>query len=251
MLNRGSRQLLAVVLLACALSPASAAANQTARISARFDPEHLGAATAVSFAFNIAGDGPAPSPLLRVQLAYPGNLGFATSGLGLAACTPQILELTGTRGCPADSVMGRGSAIVEIPIGLELVRERVSLTLLAAPSTDGYLHLLIYADGKTPVTGQVMLSGTLLPGRLEITVPPIPSLPASPYVAVAHMSITLGGPLTYYERRHGRSVAYHPPGVSLPDRCPHGGFPFGASFAFMDGTRSRAATAVACPARGR
>jgi hypothetical protein len=251
MLYRGSRRLLVVVLLACALYPVSAAATQTARISARFDPEHLGAATAVSFAFNIAEDGPAPSPLLHIQLAYPGNLGFATSGLGLAACTPQILELIGTEGCPPDSVMGRGNALVEIQIGPGVIRERVSLAVFAGPSPDGYLHLLIYADGREPVTGQVILSGTLLPGHLEIAVPPIPSLPESPYVAVAHMSITLGGALIYYERRRGRTVAYRPAGVGLPDRCPHGGFPFGASFSFMDGTHSKAGTAVACPTRRR
>lgn len=248
---RSSRRLLTVVLLACALVPAAASATQTARISAQLNPEHLGSATTVSLAFDITGDGSAPSALLHIQLAFPGNLGFATSGLGLAACTPQTLELVGPEACPPDSVMGHGSALVEIQIGPELVREEVLLTLLAAPSTDGYLHLLIYAEGKVPVKGQVLLSGTLLPGRMEVTIPPIPSLPQSPYVAVVRIRITLGGALTYYERRHGRVVAYRPPGVGLPSRCPRGGFPFGASFSFMDGTLSRAATAVACPARHR
>jgi hypothetical protein len=248
---RSSRRLLGVLLLAFALVPAAASATQTARISAQLNPEHLGAATAISLAFNITGDEAAPSALLHIQLAYPGNLGFATSGLGLAACDPQSLELVGSTVCPPDSVMGHGSALVEIQIGPELVQEEVLLTLFAGPSDDGYLHLLIYADGRVPVKGQVLLSGVLLPGRMEVSVPPIPSLPQSPYVSVARMRITLGGALTYYERRHGRTVAYRPPGVGLPSRCPRGGFPFGASFSFMDGTLSRARTAVACPARHR
>ena len=251
MRHRSSRRLLAVVLLASALVPAAASATQTARITAQLRPEQLGAATTVSLAFDIKGDGAAPSALLHIQLAFPGNLGLATSGLGLAACAPQTLELVGPEACPPDSVMGHGSALVEIQIGPELVQEEVLLTLLAAPSADGYLHLVIYAEGKVPVKGQVLLTGTLLPGHLEITIPPIPSLPQSPYVSVARIRITLGGALTYYERRHGRTVAYRPPGVGLPSRCPRGGFPFGARFSFMDGTLSKAATAVACPARHR
>jgi hypothetical protein len=244
-------RLLLAATVVCALLPACASAAQTARISAAFNPERLGGATAVSFAFRISSDGRAPSPLLHLRLAYPGNLGFATSGLGLADCAPQTLELTGLPGCPPDSVMGHGRALVEIPIGPELVQELVKLTLLAGPSTDGYLHLLIYAEGESPVIAQVLLAGTLLPDRIEVAVPPIPSLPQSPYAAVAWMRVTLGGSLTYFARRHGRTVAYRPAGVGLPRRCPRGGFSFSATFAFMDGSRARAATAVACPRRRR
>jgi hypothetical protein len=63
------------------------------------------------------------------------------------------------------------------------------------------------------------------------------------------MRLTLGGNLTYYERVGSRNVAYHPAGVGLPRSCPRGGFPFAASFAFIDGSASRARTAVACPRR--
>jgi len=238
-----------MLLFASALVPGAASATQTARITARFGPEHLGVVRAISFEFNLEGDGHVSSPVQSVQLDYPGNLGFATSGLGVAACRQRTLELTGPRACPRDSVMGHGSAVAEIPIGPELIHEHISLTVLAGPSTDGYLHMLIYADGKTPVTAQNIITGILLPGRLNITIPPIPSLPGTPYVTITHMTITLGGALTYYEHRHGRTVAYRPAGVSLPALCPRGGFPFGASFSFMDGTRTAAATAAACPTR--
>ncbi len=50
--------------------------------------------------------------------------------------------------------MGGGSALVEIPVGPQLIRETVSLKVFAGPSTpDGYLHLLIYAAGKYPLIG--------------------------------------------------------------------------------------------------
>lgn len=240
---------LLLALALCAALPAGARAAQTAKITATFSPERLGAATTVSFAFQIAAGGGAPAALTGIELAYPPNLGFATSGLGLAACSPTVLEALGPAGCPANSQMGYGSALVEIPIGPQLTRETVHLALFAGPSPDGYLHILVCATGEFPVIAQVLLSGVLLPGRLSFVVPPIPSLPEAPYVALVQMRLTLGGQLTYYETLDGRSVAYRPAGVGLPRRCPRGGFRFAATFAFLDHSLSSARTAVPCPRR--
>jgi hypothetical protein len=245
MTRRANVLLLALVL--CALGPAAARGSPTARISARFTPERLGAATTVSFGFRIIAAGGIPAPLRAIELAYPRNLGFATSGLGLAACSPETLAALGPTGCPPDSQMGEGSAQVEIPIDGQPVPESVSLTLVAGTSSDGYLHLLIYAEGWTPVIAEAILSGVLLPGRIEIVVPPIPTFPEAPYVAVTQMELTLGGDLTYYEGAGAGTRAYRPPGVGLPSSCPRHGFPFAASFAFLDGSVSNASTAVACP----
>lgn len=239
----------AAVLALCLtvlLAPA-ADARQRAHISAVFKPERLGKATTMSFAFDIAASGADPEPLRGVELAYPRNLGIATSGLGLAECVPAVLERAGGVGCPRNSQMGYGSAVVQIRIGPGLVKERVALGVFAGPSPDGYLHVLVGAFGKYPIEAAVVLSGVLRPGRLQIVVPPIPSLPEAPYVAVSRMQLTLGGHLTYYATVKGSTVAYHPPGVGLPSRCPRGGFAFAASFAFQDGSASRARTAIPCP----
>jgi len=236
-----------VALAACLAAPTPGWAEQSAKIHATFSPEHLGAATAVSFAFQIAGEAPAPAALTAVSLAYPHNLGFATSGLGLASCDPTALEALGPPACPANSLMGTGGATVEVPIGPVLVEEAVTLTVVAGPSPDGYLHMLVYVNGSFPVTAQVVLSGVLLPGRIAIVLPPIPSLPEAPYVSVAQMHLTLGGNITYYETVRGRRVPYRPPGVGLPRTCPHSGFAFAATFNFLNGTRAGAHTAVPCP----
>jgi hypothetical protein len=145
--------------------------------------------------------------------------------------------------------MGSGSAVVEIPIGPEIVRETAQLALIAGPSQDGYVQILISATGESPVAARIVLSTQLEPGDLQIAVPPIPSLPEAPYVAVVRMHFTIGGNLTYYERVHGRNVAYRPVGIGLPRSCPRGGFPFASSFAFLDGGHADARTAVACPGR--
>jgi hypothetical protein len=237
---------IAVVLTLCVSLPATAPAADTARMSAAFRPERLGGATTVSFGFKIQPSGAVPTPLRGVSIAYPRDLGLATSGLGLAACQVAQLEALGPAGCPANSHMGSGTARVELQFGPALVHEHVGLALLAGPSPDGYLHLLIFASGVFPVEANVVLTAVLLPGRLRIAVPPIPSLPEAPYVALAQLHMTLGGNLIYYDRS---GAPYHPAGVGLPDRCPHGGFSFAATFKFLDGSRSHANTAVACPRR--
>jgi hypothetical protein len=251
----GGRSLLSArpILLALVafgfLVPASAGAAATARMSAAFTPEHLGAPTTVSFGFQIQQGGTDPTPLGGVELAYPRGLGLATSDLGVSACAPLQLEALGPGGCPPNSHMGYGNAVVEIAFGPHLVKETVALTLFAGPSPNGYLHLLVDARGKFPVEAAVIITAELLPGRIVITVPPIPSLPAAPYVAVTEMHLTLGGHLTYYEMIKGHRVAYHPLGVGLPSTCPRGGFRFAASFFLLDGERAASHTAVACPKR--
>ncbi len=218
-------------------------------MSARFTPERLGAPTALSLGFWIPAAGGSSSALSAMQLAYPADLGLATSGLGLASCAPSQLEAVGPSACPADSRMGFGSATVQLRLAVETVGEQVSLEVFAAPSPDGYLHVLVYGSGVFPVYAQVVLSGVLRGGQLTIVVPPIPSFPEAPDVQVTEMRLTLGGRLTYYERVAGKVVAYRPPGVGLPTRCPDGGFLFAATFAFVDGAEARAHTAVPCPRR--
>lgn len=184
-----------------------------------------------------------------MQLAYPSNLGLATSGLALAACEPSALELLGVDACPADSRMGSGAALVEIPIDSDVVMEKAQLALFAGPSPDGHLHVLVYVAGTSPVQAYVILRGELVAQRLNIAVPSIPTLPGASDVILTRMQLTLGGRLTYYERVHGTTLAYNPPGIGLPDRCPAGGFPFAATFAFADGSQASASTAVPCPRR--
>jgi hypothetical protein len=240
-------RILVAALALCAPVSSAANAQPTARMTAAFTPERLGAPTTISASFRISWSERDPPVLTGAQLAYPRNLSFATSGLGLAACNPVLLAEDGPEACPANSQMGSGSALVEIPIGGYLYREAVQLTLFAGPSPNGYLQLLVSGEGVSPVAALVVLNAELLAGRLNITVPEIPTLPEGPYVALVAMQLTLGGHLTYYERVHGKNVAYHPAGIGLPHSCPRGGFPFAASFAFLDGRHAVAHTNVPCP----
>jgi hypothetical protein len=192
--------------------------------------------------------------LTELDVRYPGDLGIGLSGLGIATCSAATLEVSGPAGCPADSRMGFGSVLVEIPIGPEIVTETGQVWIFRAADQSGHIAMLLSASGETPVYAQVVFPAILLPatwpfgGRLHVDVPLVPSLPEAPDVSVVRVRSTIGPQhLTYYERVHGRLVAYNPQGILLPDRCPRGGFAFAARLAFQDGSHASARTAVPCP----
>jgi hypothetical protein len=252
--RRASCLLIALAAI-CAAASDSAVAGQSARLRASFTPEHLGRGTTLHLGFEIiAPSGHVPSPLTEFDLSYPAQLGVETSGLGVVTCTAATLEAQGPSGCPADSLMGHGSAFAEVPFGAEVVGETASVAVVRAPTQNGRLAMLLYAEGVTPVDAFVVfparLTAALRPfgGDIRMTVPLVPSLPEGPDVAVLRAQATIGpSHLTYYEDVRGRRVRYTPRGLLLPRRCPRGGFPFAASFSFQDGSSTSAETRVPCP----
>jgi hypothetical protein len=145
--------------------------------------------------------------------------------------------------------MGRGSATVEVSFGTEVIDEHVVLELFAAPSPDGFVHMAILARGKEPVEARIVITAVLLAAHLQIEVPAVPGLPGGPDIAIKQIQASLGGPLTYYERVRGHTVAYRPKGIGLPSSCPRGGWRLGAALAFRNGQRSHAGDVIACPRR--
>jgi hypothetical protein len=245
--------LLATILL-CLSYPGTASALQSVRLHATFTPEQLGHGTTVGFAFQITAPSQrVPSPLTGIEVDYPLELGFALSELGLANCFTQTLEIFGPQGCPANSLMGHGTALAEIAIGPSILHETANVDVFRTTNHQ-HLELLIYATGSTPVSAQIVFPAVILPapapfgGRLDMSIPLVPSLPGAPDVAVVQFRSTLGPlDLSYDEHIHGHIVKYKPKGIPLPDHCPRRGFPFTAKFRFMDGTSAIASTTVPCP----
>jgi hypothetical protein len=248
--------LVAVATAVICLYPATtASATQSVALGASFAPYRLGAPTTIDLNLRIrAPAGQIPSALSEVEVRYPQDLGFALSGLGLAVCSTELLEAAGASGCPANSIMGRGSALAELRFGLQLVTEHASIAIARAPDQEGHIALLLYASGPSPVNTQILSPAQLLPtgppfgGRLNMELPIIPSVPGAPDVAIVSLRVTLGPQgLTYYEQTEGNTLAYTPKGILLPTTCPHGGFPFAATFSFLDGSHPGAHTTVPCP----
>jgi hypothetical protein len=184
----------------------------------------------------------------------PPSMNYITSSLGLATCQPGRLVAKGITGCPANSRLGYGSAFVEVPFGQDSGHEIPEIAALMGPPHNGNVVVLFYANGLAPVYAQIVFQGELVSGGgpfgedLAAAIPLIPSVTNGPPVSIIDVKSTIGpNHLLYTKRVHGRLVHYRPEGVSIPDRCPRGGFPFQADFAFLDGSTVTAKTAVPCP----
>jgi hypothetical protein len=216
----------------------------------------LGARTTILFEFSIQSTLPrrAPAPVVDVDLHLPAGLGLATSELGLASCRASVLLAAGVAGCPANSRIGLGSALVAVPAPGEPVIEEGSLVAFMGPPSGEHVEVLFYADGGTPVSAQLIFPGQVLSDggpfgdRLNTAIPLIPTWPGGPDVAVTSMTSTIGPRgLTYFKHLHGKVVPFTPRGIRMPDRCPRGGFPFRVDIAFLDGTSQSANSLVPCP----
>jgi hypothetical protein len=246
---------LGATLLACAGSAPTADAAARVRLSAALTPERLGRGTTIEFSFTVSTPtGQVPAPLLGIELLYPANLGLTTSGLGLSTCTAATLETLGPAGCPSQSQMGYGHALVEVPFGPEILQEATTTKVFMAHIHHGRFGLVFYTSGQSPVNARIVFRGLVLPasgpfgGNLAATLPLVPTLPGAPDAAVVQFSTTIGpAGLTYYERVGGRFLPYHPPGIVLPRTCPRGGFRFAARLTFENATHAGASTTVPCP----
>jgi hypothetical protein len=249
---------LALLVGGCLAEPASAT-TEKATLHAGFSPNRLGASTTISFSFRVETvEGLAPPPMTSLDLRLPAGINYTATTLGLAICTPQALLARGLAGCSPNSRLGYGSAFVEVPFGVGSGREIPEIQAVMGPPRNGNIVVLFYANGLAPVLAQLVFSGEVLPdsapfgSQLATDVPPVASVPGGPDVSIVSARTTIGpSGLTYYRRRHGRLVPFHPVGVSVPERCPRGGFPFSARFGFEDGSSEIASTTLPCPPRRR
>ena len=251
----------ATTLLLCASSlgattALAAPASERASLHASFSPDRLGASTTISYGFHLqTSEGLAPPPLASITLYIPAGMNYTLTTLGLAICQPAVLAARGPVGCPPNSRLGAGSALVEVPFGTGSGHEVPEVQAVVGPPKEGNMVVLFYANGQTPVFAQLEFTGEVLPdsgmfgSELATTVPLIPSVPNGPDVSVVEVNATIGpAGLTYYKHSHGHLVSFHPLGIGVPEHCPRGGFPFHASFAFQDGSQASASTTVPCPA---
>lgn len=228
------------------------------RLGVRFTPYRLGGQTTIVYHLQIAApDGGLPPSVTAIDLRLPQGVGLATSTLGLTNCETSTLIDSGPGACPSGALVGRGSALIAIPTERGVVREKAGVQALSGPPQNENFVVLFYVHGDSPLLTQLVFAGELLSdsypysSRLNTVTPPIPTWPGGPYAVLTSFSSTIGPlGLTYYERRRGKLVPYHPRGIVIPARCPRGGFVFAADLSFADGSHVSARRAVGCP-RGR
>ncbi len=215
-----------------------------------FTPDRLGQSTTIHWGFTIAE----PEPLRSIELRLPAGMGFAHSSLGIEECEPARLAEAGPEGCPIDSLVGRGSALAEVP-AQSTVFEQAKVTAVLGPYDGEQTTVLFFVDGKWPVNREVIMvahvAGAAPPyGEALLTeVPELTAWAEGPYIGVIHFTSTIGPEgLTYYRRAQGRTIAFRPRGLSVPARCPRAGFPIAAVFTWWNLQGSATArTMVPCP----
>jgi hypothetical protein len=248
-------QVCAALLIACAFGclPTVARAAEVVKLKETFSPYRLGAPTSIGTSLSVSNtNGGLPSPVTGFDLHLPPQLELLGSTLGLAVCQPKALLEGGLSGCSPNARLGSGSADVGVPFGPEVVGEEAGIEALMGPPQGEEVGVLLFAESRTPVFAQLVFPGALLtsggPESLDTVIPPTPTLPGAPDASLTHMTLTVGPErLTYYKRVHGRTVGYQPTGISLPSRCPRGGFVFETDLRFEDGTALKVPYAVPCP----
>jgi hypothetical protein len=251
-----------VLISACFVLTAKvvpAAAAPQANLKAKFQPKRLGASTAVSIAFHFHSGPEEALPAIRnFALRLPQGMGFGASDLGLATCSKSSLLSSGVRGCPRESLMGTGSAQVQVPFNAEVVRERARVFIFMGRPVAEQTTTLFYFDGRRPVIAPIVLQSQILTPEgsinsiLNTPVQAIPSAPDGPEGRMVALRATIGpSTLRYFRRVNHHRVAYRPVGLSLPNRCPRGGFRFAAGFRFSDGSKTHAYTSIPCPRAAR
>jgi hypothetical protein len=217
-------------------------------------PERLGRSTTVEFSFTVSP----PRALRTFALQLPAGVGFARSSLGLEQCSPARIAADGPQGCPADSRVGFGSALAEVPVEAD-AQERAGVSALTGPPDGEEMTILFVLSGAWPVSRQFLLTSHLslaAPGPFGATLlgesPPLTLWPEGPAIALRRFQSTIGPyHLTYRRRLGSRSIAFTPRGMTLPNSCPRGGFPIAASFTWWDNAGgTRALTRVPCPQAG-
>ncbi|MCL2769727.1 MAG: hypothetical protein FWD42_06400 [Solirubrobacterales bacterium] len=246
----------AAAAAAAAVAAAAAGSPTAPRVSLdmRFRPDRLGQSTTIHWGFAVSE----PEPLRALQLRLPPGMGYISSSLGLEVCEPSLLTQGGPSGCPVDSRIGAGGAVAEVPAQTD-VRERANVTAFMGPAEGEDLTVLFFVDGSWPANRELVLTSHLTDisapqgATLLTEVPQLPVWPQGPDIRLIRLSSTIGPEgVTYHRSANGRTVSFSPRGVSVPERCPRGGFPVWASFSWWNtAATSRASTRVPCPRPAR
>src|ERR1700691_4040390 len=180
--NRARVIVLALIGCACLIGAALAFASETFTTKLYFTPDKLGAPANLSATTVFALQGTTvPTPIGHV-LAY-GPVGLKVDVAGTGTCQKALLEEKGPSGCPADSRIGFGGGLGLVEIAKEFIKEPYTLDFFVAHKENGHLTFLIYAQGTSPVSVELVIVAKEVQAGpkpygigFEFEIPPIPTL---------------------------------------------------------------------------
>jgi hypothetical protein len=202
-----------------------------------FSPDRLGAAAALTLSIDYTGaPHRVPASVTRTIVHLPAGLSFRMQGV--STCSRGGAS---SGSCPASSRVGSGSDVAVAHLGSQTLSENATVTAYRGPNQGGHPTLLMASQGLTPLIERVVITGVIQRDhppyglQLQMSIPPIPTLPTEPNASILHFTLTFGG------AHASRSI------VQTPGSCPAGGFPFGANFTFTDGTTASSTATARCP----
>ncbi len=184
-----------------------------------------------------------PAPVRRALVRLPSGLGLDIPVL--RSCGAARLRVRGAGGCPAQSRIGLGHALVEARAGSQLITEHVTLSIFLGPLQNFQPTFVVLGEGHTPLQKRIVLDGAVIPDHapygedLVMSLPRIPTLRLEPDASIVDLTLTVG--------TSARQAARGANAVVVPSNCPQGGFPFAAEFTYADGFIGSALATVACP----
>jgi hypothetical protein len=202
----------------------------------------LGAGAAIQFEGTISGTeyGGFPPPLIGVKYYAPA--GAKLHPQGFATCAPNTIEKEGPGPCPKTSIAGpKGSAGGVVSFGSERVHETVSVQPFFAPGG----NLEFFVDGTTPVSLEILATGHVIgsspPFGLEVVgeVPLIETVPGALDASAEEGTIKVGAAY----RQGKKTISY----VTIPKKCPQGGWPVKVELSFLGGATAEASYKMPCP----
>jgi hypothetical protein len=242
----------ALVGSACLIVATVAWATETFTLNTYFTPNKLGAPTNLYAKVSFASNGSVPTPLSNVVAYGPAGLGVNVKGTGV--CAKAELEEKGPAGCPANSRIGFGGGLGLVELAKEIIKEPFTLDFFLGPQENGHLVILVYVNAISPVSVQLVLVAKEIHGPkpygfgVSVEIPPIPTLPGAAYASLENSYISVGSTkVAYYNRSHGRRELVHVKGLTVPKKCPSGGFPFEVTVSFEDGTSNTDKYTSPCP----
>jgi hypothetical protein len=245
---------LAACALALSLVATAAQAEETVTITkAGFSPDRLGVPTNVFGSATIGSTNlPVPSPITHVNVMGPAGLTLDLKGTG--TCSAATLENVGPQGCPANSKAGFGGGLGAYEIAHEVINENYTLDFFLGDNRPGHTVLLIYLNGSTPVSIQLVFTAPVIkepkPYGLgfSLNVPLIKVLPEASDASAVTAFFTAGAKnVAYYKKVHGKRKLFHVKGIITPKTCPHGGWPAASEISFQDGSTVKSPVKIPCP----
>jgi hypothetical protein len=204
----------------------------------------LGAGAETEVQVTIAGSEYAGSPSPLIGAAFYAPAGFVVDAKGFATCAPSALEASGPAGCPEKSSAGPvGEGLGVVSFGSDRVDEKVSIQGFFAPAGG----LTFYVEGKTPTSFEILEKAywvTAAPPfgpEVILEVPLVASVPGGYDASILSFNVRVGAAY----RRDKKTISY----LTLPKRCPRGGFPGKAELKFLSGEAVTVFDRQPCPLR--